>query len=193
MKAATDKSRKWIHALNLQPRIHLTQQDLIQCDPPVTSSPFTSMKRPQMNQHNAIGFNDEMIKRLERDSQMNQQPNYRYAMPQPKQQNQSSCWFCLAAPSVEKQLIVRYGMITAIIHSIGTYSYIACPKGQLTDGHILIIPIYHRQNTLQLEKEVLDEIDQFKKALIQFILLIVVHRVECSIPKEKLFFYGKET
>ena len=57
-----------------------------------------------------------------------------------------------------------------VIYSIGSYSYLACPKGQLTEGHVLIIPIYHRQNTLQLEKEVLDEISQFKKALIQCIL-----------------------
>ena len=61
-------------------------------------------------------------------------------------------------------------MIPTIICSIGMYSYLACPKGQLTNGHVLIIPIYHRQNTLQLEKEVLEEISQFKNALIQFIL-----------------------
>ena len=107
VKAATDKSRKWIHALNLQPRLHLASQDLIQCDPPVTSCPFTSMKRPQISQSSSLGLNDDMIKRLERDSQIQQPINYRYSIPQAKQQNQSSCWFCLAAPSVEKQLIIR--------------------------------------------------------------------------------------
>ena len=56
--------------MNLQPRLHLASQDLIQCDPPVTSCPFTSMKRPQISQSSSLGLNDDMIKRLERDSQI---------------------------------------------------------------------------------------------------------------------------
>lgn len=53
------------------------------------------------------------------------------------------------------------------MYSIGEHSYLACPKGQLTEGHVLIIPIVHRQSSLQLEKEVINEMNQFKMALIQ--------------------------
>lgn len=103
VKAATDKSRKWIHALNIQPRSSLTETELTQCKPPYTNCPFTS-KRPESTRRE-VGLTDEMIKRLERDSQV-PTTNYRYAMPQ-MNSTQSACWFCLAAPSVEKQLIVR--------------------------------------------------------------------------------------
>ena len=106
-----DKSRKWIHALSLQPRSQLSQQELSQCDPPYTHCPFTATKRSDGGRE--VGLTDEMIKRLERDSQV-PQSNYRFALPQATQ-SQTACWFCLAAPSVEKQLIVRYFSIPMVI------------------------------------------------------------------------------
>lgn len=50
---------------------------------------------------------------------------------------------------------------------MGENAYLALPKGQLTEGHVLIIPVIHRQNTLQLPEEAMAEIGQFKSALIR--------------------------
>ena len=43
------------------------------------------------------------------------------------------CWFCLGSPQVEKHLVA----------SVGTHAYVALPKGELTPGHVLILPIQH--------------------------------------------------
>ena len=52
--------------------------------------------------------------------------------------------------------------------SVGENAYLALPKGQLTSGHVLVIPVVHRQSTLQLPEEAVKEVEAFKKALIQW-------------------------
>ena len=43
------------------------------------------------------------------------------------------CWFCVASPSCESHLIV----------SIGEHMYLTAPKGALSPGHMLIVPVSH--------------------------------------------------
>ena len=55
VKAASDKSRKWLHALQVQPRSHvidvksrdsqMTQEELTRCEGLVTDSPVEAVKR----------------------------------------------------------------------------------------------------------------------------------------------------
>jgi hypothetical protein len=73
------------------------------------------------------------------------------------------CWFCLASPEVDKQLIV----------SIGEHNYMALAKGGMTDEHMMLMPIAHCRNLIEIEgsterDEVLDEHRLFKKALKDF-------------------------
>ncbi len=45
----------------------------------------------------------------------------------------SSCWFCLASTKCEERLIVE----------IYKHWYVAVPKGQITDQHVMLVPIAH--------------------------------------------------
>ena len=47
---------------------------------------------------------------------------------------------------------------------MGENAYLALPKGQLTSGHVLVIPVVHRQSTLQLPEEAVKEVEAFKGA-----------------------------
>lgn len=98
VKAGSDKSRKWLHALNLTPCIQMPESELIEADANCTPSPFELAKRPTETQ-----LPPQAMKRPERETPANP-PNYRFAL-QPSAR--SECWFCLASPNVEKQLIVR--------------------------------------------------------------------------------------
>ena len=98
VKAGSDKSRKWLHALNLTPCIQMPESELIEAAANCTPSPFELAKRPAETQ-----LPPQAMKRPERETPANP-PNYRFAL-QPSAR--SECWFCLASPNVEKQLIVR--------------------------------------------------------------------------------------
>ena len=87
--------------------------------------------------------------------------------------------------------IPRIPRIPWLMYSIGERSYLACPKGQLTENHMLIIPVIHRQNTLLLDEETLKEMNQFKMALIKYFMMIGF-RVDCSTIRERLYWCGRE-
>lgn len=54
-----------------------------------------------------------------------------------------------------------------MMYRVGNNAYLACPKGQLTAGHILITPVVHRQNTLKLPAEAVEEMEKYKMALVK--------------------------
>ncbi|KAJ3373720.1 hypothetical protein HDU91_006049 [Kappamyces sp. JEL0680] len=75
-----------------------------------------------------------------------------------KKRDTSKCWFCLSNPNVESHMIL----------GIGEDCYTALAKGQLTDGHILIVPVAHytslraieaRDDNLVLYKSITSEMD----------------------------------
>ncbi|KNB43884.1 hypothetical protein JH06_2165 [Blastocystis sp. subtype 4] len=140
VKAGGDKSRKWIHALNVTPRNQMKREDLCSIDVFFTPSPFETLKRGQ----------NETEDRQKRMRSQDENPNYRFDL-----QRNNTCWFCLAAPNVEKQLIV----------SVSEGAYLAVPKGQLCPNHLLVIPVVHRQSSLQLPPEALEDVERFKRAL----------------------------
>lgn len=73
-----------------------------------------------------------------------------------KQSNISSenCWFCLSNSKTEKHLIV----------SVGTKTYIAMPKGPLTDDHVMILTKEHVQSMVAADEDIRDEISKVKDA-----------------------------
>ena len=73
----------------------------------------------------------------------------------PPPQPTGPCWFCLSSAEVEKHLVV----------SVGDHSYLALPKGQLNENHLLILPIAHHRCALELPEGVAEEIDKFKASL----------------------------
>ncbi|KAJ3303030.1 hypothetical protein HDV03_004254 [Kappamyces sp. JEL0829] len=58
-----------------------------------------------------------------------------------KKRDTSKCWFCLSNPNVESHMIL----------GIGEDCYTALAKGQLTDGHILIVPVAHYTSLRAIE------------------------------------------
>ncbi|KNC53690.1 zinc finger CCCH domain-containing protein 59 [Thecamonas trahens ATCC 50062] len=65
------------------------------------------------------------------------------------------CWFCLSSPQVEQHLVA----------SVGTECYLALPKGGLSPGHVLVLPIEHYPSGAGLPATVLSEMGVYKKAL----------------------------
>lgn len=68
------------------------------------------------------------------------------------------CWFCLASPSVEKHLVV----------AIGEETYLALPKGGVSDTHALIIPINHHDSLAAAPVAVQMEVRRFLNALASY-------------------------
>lgn len=154
VRAGSDKSRKWLHALNVAPASQMSAEERKQCDSFATKSPFDSFKRAQGAAEPAP---DKRVNMGESAG----------AAGAAGSAVRSSCWFCLAAPNVEKHLIVTLKFHSRVIGRVGENAYLACPKGQLAAGHILIIPVVHRQSTLQLPKEAVEEMEKYKKALVK--------------------------
>lgn len=161
VRAGADKSRKWLHALNVTPFSQMNEEELTQCDSLSTASPFETPKRI----NSSSSFPAKRVQTQDSVSKVTK-PESRYENS--SNSTRSNCWFCLAAPNVEKHLIVSQYYLNGCYRSVGESAYLACPKGQLTTGHILIIPIIHRQSTIQLPEEALSEIERYKEALVKF-------------------------
>jgi hypothetical protein len=68
------------------------------------------------------------------------------------------CWFCVASPSCESHLIV----------SIGEHMYLTAPKGALSPGHMLIVPVSHDSSMANISEAGCVEIQKYKDSLRQF-------------------------
>ena len=68
------------------------------------------------------------------------------------------CWFCVASPSCESHLIV----------SIGEHMYLTAPKGALSPGHMLIVPVSHDSSMANVSEAAYEEIEKYKTSLRQF-------------------------
>lgn len=75
--------------------------------------------------------------------------------------DKNPCWFCLSSSKLEKHLLIY----------IGEHCYLSLAKGGLCDEHFLISPIEHvssLNDTDENSKEVLCELEQFKKSLTRY-------------------------
>lgn len=78
-----------------------------------------------------------------------------------KVDDKNPCWFCLSSPQVEKHLIL----------AIGDFCYLTLAKGGLLDEHFLLLPIEHVSSLNDSDgnsKDLLVELDQFKKSLVDY-------------------------
>ena len=69
-----------------------------------------------------------------------------------------NCWFCLSNPEIEKHLLI----------SIQEESYLAFPKGGLTNDHILLISMEHSNCFMNLSDNSMNEIELYLKNLKKF-------------------------
>lgn len=74
---------------------------------------------------------------------------------EPRTRSSAPCWFCLASPNVDADLVI----------DVGDYCYCAMAKGSLVDGHVLLLPIEHVSSTLSLPESALEELERYKRAL----------------------------
>ena len=75
-----------------------------------------------------------------------------------EKREQEPCWFCLGGSKVERHYIV----------SVGNKSYLAYAKGALNNDHLLIIPIDHVQSSIHADPELLEDINKYKGALVDY-------------------------
>lgn len=68
------------------------------------------------------------------------------------------CWFCCASPTCETHLIV----------SIAQHMYLTAPKGALSPGHMLIVPVAHLASMADADEEAQEEICKYKDSLRNF-------------------------
>lgn len=68
----------------------------------------------------------------------------------PKKQPVPSCWFCLSSPKCEERLIVE----------VYQHWYVAVPKGQMTDQHLMVVPIVHVGSREDYRTEVREELGE---------------------------------
>lgn len=68
------------------------------------------------------------------------------------------CWFCCASPACETHLIV----------SIAQHMYLTAPKGALSPGHMLIVPVAHLASMADADADAREEIRKYKDSLRAF-------------------------
>ena len=68
------------------------------------------------------------------------------------------CWFCVASPACEKHLIV----------SVGEHVYLTAPKGAISPGHMIMVPISHDESFSQVSSETAEEVERYKQSLRAF-------------------------
>jgi len=151
-KVGNKEKKKWLYAFNISPMTSMVRGDLVIQPGGVTDLPYRE-------EHITLGggkdkqqfFYDMNAKMDEGGKGKKRKREGDSAPPRPT----GPCWFCLSSAEVEKHLIV----------SVGTHCYLALPKGGLTDDHVLILPIGHHPNLVDLPEEVEQEVSKFKSAL----------------------------
>jgi hypothetical protein len=180
-----DKSKKWLHALTLAP---LTAAPLPPpANLPVVNNPYIMLKNSKSNS-NAINIGDKRpplllplkftaadaarleqnqgnnFNRFGRNNNKNNNPN-KNQMQHPNKRrrfnkvpSRQDCWFCLASPTCEKHLIV----------SVASEMYLCLPKGGISAGHLLIVPISHEESMAHASNTMIEETNKYKLALKEF-------------------------
>ena len=191
-----DKSKKWLHALTLEP--FTTAPGPPPLNVPLNKNPYIIMSNNNNNHSNTNNINNHLMPlgdnrpplllphkfnaadaaRLEQNqvnnqfnrfgrtnhrrnnntnnNQMQQHPNKRRRFN--KVPSRKDCWFCLASPTCEKHLIV----------SVASEMYLCLPKGGISAGHLLIVPISHAESMAHATATMIEETNKYKSALKAF-------------------------
>uniref|UniRef100_A0A1B6J3M2 Cwf19-like C-terminal domain-containing protein n=1 Tax=Homalodisca liturata TaxID=320908 RepID=A0A1B6J3M2_9HEMI len=146
---------RWLYAASLTPVDIMSAQELRQQTTDQTELPYTgralsaTVSGASDNSAGHQYFYDMTPAKQSRDGDGPREKRAKMEF------DQSSCWFCLSSPQVEKHLVI----------SIGQEVYLALAKGSLVDGHVLILPVTHHQAAAHLPDSVTAEIQKFQDAL----------------------------
>ncbi|TMW61954.1 hypothetical protein Poli38472_009447 [Pythium oligandrum] len=185
VSSSKDKTKKYLHALQVTPSASQIDAEKQQSDipPGTTQNPYkqhaVQLAEPALKRQRVSGpppppprsgLSAEQVAQLTAQSGQGAQFFYDQQIaargqrpdalrhPQrnrPPVPERTECWFCLATPSVERHLIV----------SIGQEAYLAMPKGAINEDHVLIVPIAHEASTSKLSDGCMKEIARFKEGL----------------------------
>jgi hypothetical protein len=152
-KVGNAAKKKWLYAFSMTPMKICERTELVLQPPGVTDIPYRdehiTVQGAETN--GAQSWRFDMNAKMD-DGDRGKKRKHDGDGP-PKAQG--PCWFCLSSAEVEKHFIV----------SVGSHCYLALPKGGLTGDHVLILPIGHHANAVDLPEEVAAELEKFKSAL----------------------------
>ena len=177
VQATKDKAKKWLHALTIRPASALSIEDLSKTFEGTISNPYAHVnsdrKRPHEGNGNGAGLSASDAQRLEQAGANKDQYFFKTransgGLCPPKRQKRmktkynvparKDCWFCLASPTCEKHLIV----------SVARETYLCLPKGGISAGHLLIVPIAHHDSMSVAPDSIVEESERYKRALKKF-------------------------
>ena len=151
-KVANKEKKKWLYAFNISPMSSMIRSDLVSQPNGVTDLPYREEHITVTGGGDKQQFFYDMNAKMEDEGKgKKRKRDGDSGPPRPS----GPCWFCLSSAEVEKHLLV----------SVGTHCYLALPKGGLTEDHVLILPIGHHANLVDLPEEVEQEVNKFKSAL----------------------------
>ncbi|KAG8192410.1 hypothetical protein JTE90_017945 [Oedothorax gibbosus] len=141
---------KWLYAFNITPFCSPSSKELSDTAGPVTECPYNIEEIESQFFYDMDASRDR--KRSRNDDGNSSKKRQHNPVTEDK------CWFCLANPDVEKQLLL----------SIGEHNYLTLAKGGLVKDHLLILPINHVQASIYLGEEEENELNCYKDALVKY-------------------------
>ena len=172
-KVGNPEKEKWLYAFNVVPATKIDPGKLVEQPPGTTPTPFVgggSRRQSNQQNHESFFFGAQRSKGPQHERKRKRHdelPAYNHtqapradgqhfpAGPRGKATTEQECWFCLGGSKVATHLVA----------SVGQKMYLALPKGWLTPDHVLIIPIHHVRNSVELEDQAHLELRNYKAAL----------------------------
>jgi len=175
VQITSDPNLKWLHALSLDPLASSgTSVPPASTTPspfnvPVTSASLISMPSEVNSTSSGGVLTSEDIERITAQESANSGQfffgrgggggkRYKRDTNRKNVAPRRDCWFCVASPACEKQLIV----------SISDDCYLSLPKGGVSAQHVQIIPIGHEDCFATLESSVLEQAIRYKEYIVQY-------------------------
>jgi diadenosine tetraphosphate (Ap4A) HIT family hydrolase len=121
---------------------------------------FENFNEPKVKTHSpfkVVESNSQVVMNKNNNVKSNVQKN-QYKKKKMENKSNINCWFCLSNPDVEKHLLV----------SIQEESYLAFPKGGLTNDHILLISMAHTDCYMNLSDDSMKEIEKYLENIKKF-------------------------
>ncbi|KAI6190142.1 Coiled-coil domain-containing protein 75 [Aphelenchoides bicaudatus] len=161
------EKEKWIYAFNIKPMKSLPRAELTKQPDVCSEFPYMDVLQQYIaSQQQAEGsgqyfFDTKHYSDEEEEEHQGRKRRGRGGRddgPVSKKHDQTissdNCWFCLQNTNAERHLIIN----------VGSKTYMASPKGPLTDYHVMILTIGHIRSMVEASQEVRQEIEQFKQA-----------------------------
>eukprot|EP00667_Euglena_gracilis_P008726 EG_transcript_8852 len=140
---ASEKEKKWLHAMSLSPMAEMTTEALRQVPADVTDNPFLP----------------EHIQRKEAEAKERKRAAAEVAEQAKKAKLDAPCWFCIDQVGEDaRHLVVSHG----------SFVYLSLAKGGLVDFHLLLIPMEHFTGSHHIHEGIQEEIGHYIDALTAF-------------------------